>query len=298
MPIRTSTASRRPPRALAVNFEGAMNVTTAFLPLLADDATVVNVSSRQAARTLGFLEPRHRDVLKGDDVEAVRRAAYEVADLLDDDYGPSTTLATPAHGLSKCALNAWTRIMARSGLRCEAVARAARTRHNPVVWEGCLQPRQVSVGARVVVTRCTSMPYAGSAFLAALGGASAGRSALPAGRVRDARRRGGSRDARRAGGSLCAGGDRRRAPQRAPAAHGDALAARSRLSAKPREARAGWRRPSTRANEDGDERRALCAPFTCFLVATPSCARRFFRPREAARAAAGSQMRQIILSQL
>ena len=50
----TSTASPRRRASLAVNFEGAMNVTTAFLPLLADDATVVNVSSRQAARTLGF----------------------------------------------------------------------------------------------------------------------------------------------------------------------------------------------------------------------------------------------------
>ena len=110
-----------------MNFDGAVNVTEAFLPLLADDATVVNVSSRQAARTLGFLEPRHRDVFEANDIEAVRRAAYEVADLLDDDYGPYTTLATPAHGLSKCALNAWTRIMAqqRPEMRFLAVASGA-----------------------------------------------------------------------------------------------------------------------------------------------------------------------------
>jgi len=162
---RKSAAART---SLAVNFEGAVNVTTAFLPLLADDATVVNVSSRQAARTLGFLEPRHRDVFEANDIEAVRRAAYEVADLLDDDYGPYTTLATPAHGLSKCALNAWTRIMAqrRPEMRFLAVAPGQlRTRHNPVVWEGGLRPRPPRLGARVVVDALYGAHASGS-FLA------------------------------------------------------------------------------------------------------------------------------------
>ena len=38
-----------------MNFEGGYGCDNSFLPLLADDATVANVSSRQAARTLGFL---------------------------------------------------------------------------------------------------------------------------------------------------------------------------------------------------------------------------------------------------
>ena len=145
--------------ALASAALAALGARTVLL--LADDATVVNVSSRQAARTLGFLEPRHRDAFEANDIEAVRRAAYEVADLLDDDYGPYTTLATPAHGLSKCALNAWTRIMARQRpeMRFLAVAPGQlRTRHNPVVWEGGLRPRPPRLGARVVVCLLYTSP--------------------------------------------------------------------------------------------------------------------------------------------
>lgn len=162
---RKSAAARR---SLEVNFEGAVNVTAAFLPLMADDATVVNVSSRAAARTLGLLESRHRDVFETGSLEDVRRAAYEVADLLDDDAGHYDTLPTPAHGLSKCALNAYTRGMAqaRPDMRFLAVAPGPlRTRHNPAVWEGGLRPRPPKLGARVVVDALFG-DYASGSFLA------------------------------------------------------------------------------------------------------------------------------------
>lgn len=162
---RKSSAARR---SLEVNFDGAVDVTAAFLPLMADDATVVNVSSRAAARTLGLLEPRHRDVFEAGSLEDVRRAAYEVADLLDDDAGPYDTLPTPAHDLSKCALNAYTRVMAqqRPDMRFLAVAPGPlRTRHNPAVWEGGLRPRPPELGARVVVDALFG-DYASGSFLA------------------------------------------------------------------------------------------------------------------------------------
>ena len=53
---------------LAISQIGAPDEVADGIAALADDATVVNVSSRQAARTLGFLEPRHRDVFEGGDV--------------------------------------------------------------------------------------------------------------------------------------------------------------------------------------------------------------------------------------
>ena len=151
-----------------------------------DDATVVNVSSRQAARTLGFLEPRHRDAFEANDIEAVSRAAYEVADLLDDDYGPYTTLATPAHGLEVRA----ERIYKHYG---PAAARDALRRRR----SGQLRTRQPrglgrrpaaaasKIGARVVVDALYGAHAAGRSSRKR----SVGRTArAPAGRVRGAPR--------------------------------------------------------------------------------------------------------------
>jgi NAD(P)-dependent dehydrogenase (short-subunit alcohol dehydrogenase family) len=89
------------------NFFGPLRVALGVLPLLRDGATITNVTSGLGA--LGNLDERHRRLLAD---PALDRDAL-VAALHDFVRGGGDGWGTDAYGVSKAALNALTRILAR-----------------------------------------------------------------------------------------------------------------------------------------------------------------------------------------
>ena len=59
-------------QTLQTNFEGPILVTSAFLPMMRDGASILFTSSGMGARTLGLLSAEHRDTLLLPDAPAAR----------------------------------------------------------------------------------------------------------------------------------------------------------------------------------------------------------------------------------
>ena len=113
--------------SLRVNFEGVARTTRAFLPLLGQRAKVLNVSSLVGAEVLGLLGAARRARLESPESEAALfDVAADISEALEEPLGALgySSLPTPAHGVSKCLLNAWTRLLAkeRPDLRVNAIA--------------------------------------------------------------------------------------------------------------------------------------------------------------------------------
>jgi carbonyl reductase 1 len=94
-------------RTMETNFFGPLRVTLGLLPLLRDGATVTNVTS--GLGELANLDATHRALLQ--DPELTRDALVEEIHAFVRDGG--TGRGTDAYGVSKAALNALTRILAR-----------------------------------------------------------------------------------------------------------------------------------------------------------------------------------------
>mmetsp|Transcript_20286 Transcript_20286/g.62503 ORF Transcript_20286/g.62503 Transcript_20286/m.62503 type:complete len:297 (+) Transcript_20286:285-1175(+) len=95
---------------LRVNFDGVVSVTEAFLPLVSDGAHVVHVSSNSGARVHGKLSSETRAAV---DAAPGTAALRELFTLLSREAAATGTVeATPIYGMSKCALNAYTRLSA------------------------------------------------------------------------------------------------------------------------------------------------------------------------------------------
>ena len=113
---------------LGVNVDGVVNVTTAFIDLLRDGGQIINVSSGAGTRAAGKLGAAAFTEMENASTSAALRAsitrlAHDVASK------PHATGETPIYGLSKCALNFYTQLIARQETRrspTHAGSRAAR----------------------------------------------------------------------------------------------------------------------------------------------------------------------------
>ena len=95
-------------RTLAVNLLGVAAVTAAFAPLLGAGGRIINVSSGAGLRAAAALAPADREALEADTVAGIEAVAARLAAAAAG--GPGT----PIYGLSKAAVNAYTKLAART----------------------------------------------------------------------------------------------------------------------------------------------------------------------------------------
>lgn len=147
-------------RTLGVNFFGAMAVTEAFLPALAESASIVMVSS--GLGELSCLSPARRKEL-----ESPNLARRQLIDLMQElirnvEDGTYQTKGWPrsAYNVSKAGLNALTRILARELQDRGTLVNAVCPGWVRTDMGGAGAPRTVEEGARGIVW-AASLPPAG-----------------------------------------------------------------------------------------------------------------------------------------
>ena len=136
-------------RTLTVNLDGVAAVTAAFAPLLGAGGRVINVSSGAGLRAAAALAPADREALEADTVAGIEAAAARLAAAAAG--GPGT----PIYGLSKAAVNAYTKLAARTypALRVNACSPGfCRTDiAGPNADYSAREPKAPALGADVVV---------------------------------------------------------------------------------------------------------------------------------------------------
>jgi NAD(P)-dependent dehydrogenase (short-subunit alcohol dehydrogenase family) len=140
---------------METNFFGPLRVTEALLPLLVDGATITNVTS--GLGDLSNLETVHRTFLLD---PALTREAL-VAAMQDFVQRGGAGWSTDAYGVSKAALNALTRVLAR-----ELAPRGIRVNSTCPGWVrtdmgGRSAPRSVEQGAASVLFGVTARQTGG-----------------------------------------------------------------------------------------------------------------------------------------
>lgn len=142
-------------RMLETNFFGPLRVTLAMLPLLRDGATITNVTS--GLGSLDRLDADHRRLLA--DPVLTRDALVEA--IRGFVRGGGTGWGTDTYGVSKAALDALTRILAR-----ELAPRQIRVNSTDPGWArtdmgGRNAPRSVEQGAASVLFGVTTTETGG-----------------------------------------------------------------------------------------------------------------------------------------
>ena len=118
-------------RTLSVNLDGVAAVTAAFAPLLGAGGRVINVSSGAGLRAAAALAPADREALEADTVADRARPR------------PAAAAASPVYGISKAAVNAYTKLAARTypALRVNALAGLVGPRSRPSATTPSASPR-------------------------------------------------------------------------------------------------------------------------------------------------------------
>jgi NAD(P)-dependent dehydrogenase (short-subunit alcohol dehydrogenase family) len=140
---------------IETNFFGPLRVTQAMLPLLRDGATITNVTS--GLGELANLDPEHRRMLSDQALSTDSLAAL----LREFMQSGGTGWGTDAYGVSKAALDALTRVLAR-----ELAPRQIRVNSTCPGWVrtgmgGRNAPRSVEAGAQSVLFGVTTTETGG-----------------------------------------------------------------------------------------------------------------------------------------
>lgn len=151
-----------PETALATmqtNFEGAVRVTEACLPLLrkTKGAQVLFTSSGMGARILGIMTEEHRMAFTSPTLElpTLRRLLNELMEALvrDSTHPYHASVPTVAYSLSKLGVNAYAQILARqhmaSALRSNACSPGFTNTGMCANYTGSRKPKDVALGASV-----------------------------------------------------------------------------------------------------------------------------------------------------
>jgi NAD(P)-dependent dehydrogenase (short-subunit alcohol dehydrogenase family) len=142
-------------RILDTNFFGPLHVTLGILPLLRDGATITNVTSGLGA--LSNLDDAHRRLLAD---PALERDAL-VAHVHDFVRAGGAGWGTDAYGVSKAALDALTRILARELAPRQIVVNATDPGWVRTDMGGRGAPRSVEEGAASVLFGVTTRETGG-----------------------------------------------------------------------------------------------------------------------------------------
>ena len=138
---------------LRVNVDGVVAVTTAFQGMIRDGGQIINVSSGAGTRAAGALDAADLAELESASTAASMRAC--ITKLAHDAASkPHAAGETPIYGLSKCALNMYTRLVAREmpNLRVNACSPGfCRTNIAGKQVAYTREPKEAALGASVVL---------------------------------------------------------------------------------------------------------------------------------------------------
>eukprot|EP00966_Prymnesium_polylepis_P296761 6855799-Prymnesium_polylepis.1 len=138
---------------LQINFDSVVTVTDAFITLLRDGGQIVNVSSGAGTRATGALTIATREELDAAaDASALRAAFTRLArDAAASEQQPGET---PVYGLSKAAVNYYTRLIARETPRLRVNACSPGFCRTEIAGRDIVytrEPKDAALGADVVV---------------------------------------------------------------------------------------------------------------------------------------------------
>ncbi|CAE8602486.1 unnamed protein product [Polarella glacialis] len=144
-------------RTMAVNFEGAVAVTEAFLPLLArapgGGGQVLSTSSGIGARTMGLLSAVDRQALLDEklDLATLRTVLGKLVEGLENPNSCHHSIPTVGYGLSKLGVNCFTQILARQhpSMRINAVSPGFCNTDMCANYTGQRKPKAPDLGASV-----------------------------------------------------------------------------------------------------------------------------------------------------
>jgi carbonyl reductase 1 len=138
---------------LSVNIDGVVTVTTAFMGMLRDGGQIINISSGAGTRTTGALAAAALADLENATTPAALRAA--ITRLAHDVASrPHATGETPIYGLSKCALNFYTQLIARQVPRLRVNACSPGFCRTDIAGKSVAytrEPKDAALGASVVL---------------------------------------------------------------------------------------------------------------------------------------------------
>lgn len=138
---------------LAVNFFGALHVTQAVLPLVQDGGNVVMVSSGMGELSAYSPALRERFSSESLDLEGLVALTAEFASAVASGQHTARGWPSSAYRVSKAALNALTRILARQSARVHVNAVCPGWVQTDMGGPGA--PRSVAEGARGIVWAAT-----------------------------------------------------------------------------------------------------------------------------------------------
>jgi len=141
-------------QTMHTNFEGPILVTTAFLPMMKDGASILFTSSGMGARTLGLLSAEHRDALMSPALKLPE--LHSLLNQVVEELGRNTAhkyhaIPTVDYGISKMGVNLYTQMLARQypTLFVNAVSPGFTNTGMCANYTGPRVPKEVSLGASV-----------------------------------------------------------------------------------------------------------------------------------------------------
>lgn len=141
---------------MQVNFDGAVAVTEAFLPLLMNapgGGQVLSTSSGNGPRAMGLLSEKDRQALMDPSLDVVQLRAImgQLVDGLQDPKNVYHDIPQVGYGFSKMALNCFTQILARKhpAMQINACSPGFCNTDMCANYTGAKKPKEPALGASV-----------------------------------------------------------------------------------------------------------------------------------------------------